>query len=226
MKSIRILSRYLMAAITVIMSILISFPVQAQTINQKQAKATVQYASIPAKVETSSSGDIFITVKNISDDYRTDYDMRVLDSKGSVVEVSEQNGGITYFSYLKKNRLYYYQIRETRTAAYPWEEDFTGEWTKKVPFVIAQYQLSQVGTGRKVRIKMPKISGVKSYKVYMSYKKDRAWKKLKTVKAGKSIVVSKFKGKALARNKKYYYKIVPSKGVNATIGVIRFSKKK
>lgn len=226
MKSIRILSRYLMAAITVIMSILISFPIQAQTINQKQAKATVQYASIPAKVETSSSGDIFITVKNISDDYRADYDMRVLNNKGNVVEVSEQNGGITYFSYLKKNRLYYYQIRETRTSAYPWEEDFTGEWTKKVPFVIARYQLSQVGTRRKVRIKMPKISGVKSYKVYMSYKKDRAWKKLKTVKAGKSIVVSKFKGKALARNKKYYYKIMPSKGVNATIGVIRFSKKK
>ena len=193
MKTIRILSRYLMAAITVIMSILISFPIQAQTINQKQAKATVQYASIPAKVETSSSGDIFITVKNISDDYRADYDMRVLNNKGNVVEVSEKNGGITYFSYLKKNRLYYYQIRETRTSAYPWEEDFTG---------------------------------VKSYKVYMSYKKDRAWKKLKTVKAGKSIVVSKFKGKALARNKKYYYKIVPSKGVNATIGVIRFSKKK
>ena len=168
------------------MSILTSFPVQAQTINQKQAKVTVQYASIPAKVETSSSGDIFITVKNISDDYRADYDMRVLNNKGNVVEVSEQNGGITYFSYLKKNRLYYYQIRETQTSAYPWEEDFTGEWTKKVPFVIAQYQLSQVGTGRKVRIKMPKISGVKSYKVYMSYKKDRAWKKLKTVKAGKS----------------------------------------
>ena len=226
MKTIRILRGYLMAAITVIMSILISFPVQAQTINQKQAKATVQYASIPAKVETSSSGDIFITVKNISDDYRADYDMRVLNNKGNVVEVSEQNGGITYFSYLKKNRLYYYQIRETRTAAYPWEEDFTGEWTKKVPFVIAQYQLSQVGTGRKVRIKMPKISGVKSYKVYMSYKKNKAWKKLKTVKAGKSIVISKFRGKALARNKKYYYKIVPSKGVNATIGVIRFSKKK
>lgn len=226
MKSIRKPNCILAIVIFALMSILISFPVQAQTINQKQAKVTVQYASIPAKVETSSSGDIFITVKNISDDYRTDYDMRVLDSKGNVVEVSEHNGGITYFSYLKKNRLYYYQIRETRTAAYPWEEDFTGEWTKKVPFVIAQYQLSQVGTGRKVRIKMPKISGVKSYKVYMSYKKNKAWKKLKTVKAGKSIVISKFRGKALARNKKYYYKIVPSKGVNATIGVIRFSKKK
>ena len=224
MKSIRKQNCILAIVMFALMSILTSFPVQAQTINQKQAKVTVQYDSIPAKVETSSSGDIFITVKNISDDYRVDYE--VLNNKGNVVEVSEQNGGITYFSYLKKNRLYYYQIRETQTSAYPWEEDFTGEWTKKVPFVIAQYQLSQVGTGRKVRIKMPKISGVKSYKVYMSYKKDRAWKKLKTVKAGKSIVVSKFKGKALARNKKYYYKIVPSKGVNATIGVIRFSKKK
>lgn len=84
---------------------------------------------------------------------------------------------------------------------------------EKVPFVIAQYQLSQVGTGRKVRIKMPKISGVKSYKVYMSYKKDRAWKKLKTVKAGKSIVVSKFKGKALARNKNITIKLCQVKSM-------------
>ena len=184
MKSIRKQNCILAIVMFALMSILTSFPVQAQTINQKQAKVTVQYASIPAKVETSSSGDIFITVKNISDDYRVDYDMRVLNNKGNVVEVSEQNGGITYFSYLKKNRLYYYQIRcmtpssvrplslasRSEKSAYPWEEDFTGEWTKKVPFVIARYQLSQVGTGRKVRIKMPKISGVKSYKVYMSYK--------------------------------------------------------
>ena len=226
MKSIRKQNGILAIVMFALISILISFPVQAQPTNQKQAKATVQYANIPAKVETASYGYINITVKNISDDYRVDYDMRVLDSKGNVVEVSEKNGGITYFSYLKKNRLYYYQIRETRTAVYPWEEDSIGEWTKKVPFVIAQYKLSQVGTGRKVRIKMPKVSGVKSYKVYMSYKKDRAWKKLKTVKAGKSIVISKFRGKALARNKKYYYKIVPSKGVNATIGGINFSKKK
>ena len=226
MKSIRKQNGILAIVMFALISILISFPVQAQPTNQKQAKATVQYANIPAKVETASYGYIYITVKNISDDYRVDYDMRVLDSKGNVVEVSEQNGGITYFSYLKKNRLYYYQIRETRTAVYPWEEDSIGEWTKKVPFVIAQYKLSQVGTGRKVRIKMPKVSGVKSYKVYMSYKKDRAWKKLKTVKAGKSIVISKFRGKALARNKKYYYKIVPSKGVNATVGGINFSKKK
>ena len=89
MESIRKQNCILAIVMFALMSILISFPVQAQTTNQKQAKATVQYASIPAKVETSSSGDIFITVKNISDDYKADYDMRVLDSKGKVVEVSE-----------------------------------------------------------------------------------------------------------------------------------------
>lgn len=93
MKSIRKQNCILAIVMFALMSILTSFPVQAQTINQKQAKVTVQYASIPAKVETSSSGDIFITVKNISDDYRADYDMRVLNNKGNVVEVSEQNGG-------------------------------------------------------------------------------------------------------------------------------------
>ena len=106
MKSIRKQNCILAIVMFALMSILTSFPVQAQTINQKQAKVTVQYASIPAKVETSSSGDIFITVKNISDDYRVDYDMRVLNNKGNVVEVSEQNGGITYFSYLKRKIVY------------------------------------------------------------------------------------------------------------------------
>ena len=90
MKSIRKQNCILAIVMFALMSILTSFPVQAQTINQKQAKVTVQYASIPAKVETSSSGDIFITVKNISDDYRVDYDMRVLNNKGNVVEVSSK----------------------------------------------------------------------------------------------------------------------------------------
>ena len=81
MKSIRKQNCILAIVMFALMSILTSFPVQAQTINQKQAKVTVQYASIPAKVETSSSGDIFITVKNISDDYRADYDMRVLNNR-------------------------------------------------------------------------------------------------------------------------------------------------
>ena len=54
MKSIRKQNCILAIVMFALMSILTSFPVQAQTINQKQAKVTVQYASIPAKVETSS----------------------------------------------------------------------------------------------------------------------------------------------------------------------------
>ena len=46
MKSIRKQNCILAIVMFALMSILTSFPVQAQTINQKQAKVTVQYASI------------------------------------------------------------------------------------------------------------------------------------------------------------------------------------
>ena len=46
----------------------------------------------------------------------------------------------------------------------------------------------------------------------MSLKKNGGYKKVKTVKAGKSITVSKFKGKALKAKKNYYFKFVPNKG--------------
>ena len=50
MKSIRKQNCILAIVMFALMSILTSFPVQAQTINQKQAKVTVQYASIPEKL--------------------------------------------------------------------------------------------------------------------------------------------------------------------------------
>lgn len=47
---------------------------------------------------------------------------------------------------------------------------------------------------------------------YRTGKKNGGYKKVKTVKAGKSITVSKFKGKALKAKKNYYFKFVPNKG--------------
>lgn len=216
------LKQFLIAMIVVVMGISVMLPVQAAT--RKDAKATVQYASIPATIETISSGDVYIKVKKPSDRYEIDYDMRILNRKGKVIRFSEKTLGIEEFESLKKNQLYYYQIREVETTSYPWggESVTKGAWTKKVPFIIAQYPVSQVGTARKVRIKMPKIQGVKNYKVYISDKKNKGWKKLKTVKSGGSVIISKFKGKALKKNKKYYYKIVPNKGVNSTIAWFGF----
>lgn len=223
MKSKRKLKKMLITALVTVMGIGMMLPVQAAT--QKDKKATVQYASIPATVETSSYGDVWVTVKYPSDNVDVDYNMRILNSKGKVIKYKENTMGMWGFYNLKKKQLYYYQIREMETTYNYWlgETVIKGEWTKKIPFVIAEYPVSQVGRSRKVRIRMPKIQGVKSYKIYMSYKKNKEWKKLTAVKSGKSIIISKFKGKALKKNKNYYYKIVPSKGVNSTVGVIRFN---
>jgi len=54
----------------------------------------------------------------------------------------------------------------------------------------------------------------------MSLKKNGGYKKVKTVKAGKSITVSKFKGKALKAKKNYYFKFMPNKGTE-TVKLLR-----
>lgn len=46
----------------------------------------------------------------------------------------------------------------------------------------------------------------------MSTKKNSGWKKIKTLKPGKAITISRFKGKSFKYYKNYYYKIVPNKG--------------
>lgn len=85
-------------------------------------------------------------------------------------------------------------------------------WSNSVYFSTAQYKLKQVGKTKKAKITTPKVAGISKYTVYMSLKKNGGYKKVKTVKAGKSITVSKFKGKALKAKKNYYFKFVPNKG--------------
>ena len=213
------LKQFLIAMIVVVMGVSVMLPVQAAT--RRYVEETV-YADIPSSVSTDFGHPYIIVSK-----YETTvayYDIRILNRKGKIIRFKRTNFGWKVFYGLKKNQLYYYQIRKVYTYDPDTEIDATeGNWTVKVPFVLAEYPVSQVGVERKVRIKMPKIQGVKDYKIYMSYKNNKEWKKLKTVKAGNSIIISKFKGKTL-RKKKYYYKIVPSKGVNETIGCIKFSK--
>lgn len=210
------LKQFLIAMIVVVMGVSVMFPVQAAT--RKYVEGTV-CADIPSRVNTDfGSVDIAVSKLETAVEY---YDMRILNRKGKIIRFKREFGW-TMFKGLKKNQLYYYQIREVYAPVYGNINATEGNWTVKVPFVLAEYPVSQVGTARKVRIKMPKIQGVKEYKIYMSYKYKKEWKKLKTVKAGNSIIISKFKGKALKKNKEYYYKIVPNEGKNATLGCIRF----
>lgn len=46
---------------------------------------------------------------------------------------------------------------------------------------------------------MPKVKGVKKFTLYMSTKSDKGYKKVKKVKPGKTVVISKFKNKAFKK---------------------------
>ena len=60
---------------------------------------------------------------------------------------------------------------------------------------------------KKVRIKTPKVKGVKKFTLYMSTNRTKGYKKIKTVKSGKTITVSSFKKKSFKKYKDYYYYI-------------------
>ena len=101
--------------------------------------------------------------------------------------------------YLKKNQLYYYRVRATSynysTGQYVpvsnWSYGYginTGVCTVKL-------------SGKKVRIKTPKVKGVKKFTLYMSTNRTKGYKKIKTVKSGKTITVSSFKKKSFKKYK-------------------------
>lgn len=58
--------------------------------------------------------------------------------------------------------------------------------------------------------KAKKAKGIKSFTVYISKNRDKGFKKVKTVKPGKNVVISKYKGKVIKNGQIYYIKIVPN----------------
>ncbi len=69
-------------------------------------------------------------------------------------------------------------------------------------------------TGKKsYTVILPKaknVKGIKSFTVYISKNRDKGFKKVKTVKPGKNVTISKYKGKAIKTVQTYYIKVVPN----------------
>lgn len=115
-----------------------------------------------------------------------------------------------YFTNLKKNRLYYFRVRGLTYDSVQRAYTASTDWSAAKAFVTADYKLTLVSRkSRIVRFKFPKVTGVKSYVLYMSTKEASGYKKVKTVKPGGTYKVSKFKNKSFVYKKNYYYKIVP-----------------
>ena len=201
-------------ALAFMMAFALQAPVNAaekNAVNQEKTQAAVQAESFTHGIQSlyynSSTKKASLTIGvNSSGSYR--YQVQLLNyNKKKVVATTECS--IYAFFTLKRNQLYYYRVRATSynysTGKYvpvsKWSYGYginTGVCTVKL-------------SGKKVKIKTPKIKGVKRLTLYMSTNKAKGYKKVKTVKAGQTITVSSFKKKAFKKYKDYYYYITSAK---------------
>lgn len=204
------ITRIFALALAFVMAFALQAPVNAAekaAVNQEKAQVNTQAAKITAQITSLSENSVGISINNPDLDY---VEVQIRDHKGKVVKTSYN---ISYSSFnLSKNKLYSFRFRRVYYSYSDGKYIATSNWSNSPSFTTAKYKVSQVGKSRKVKIKTPKVAGIKNYKIYMSTKKNSGWKKIKTLKPGKAITVSRFKGKSFKYYKNYYYKIVPNKG--------------
>lgn len=218
------ITRIFALALAFMMAFALQAPVNAaektavQPVKQEQAQATVQADTYSHGVDnlyySSSTKKISLTIgvkSSSSNSYR--YEVQVLNYKKKVVA---QDTCYTYaFFTLKRNQLYYYRVR---ALAYDYSKEAyvpVSSWSygHGINTAVCTVKLS----GKKIKIKVPKVKGVKKFTVYMSTNKESGYKKVKTVKSGKTVTVSKFKKKAFKRGKYYYYNIASNKNQSRLI---------
>lgn len=134
-------------------------------------------------------------------------------SSSRKVLATEEGSNMVSVSYpIRKNEVYYYRVRgictdsETGKTAY-------GSWTKYKAFstIVLKPVMVKKGSGRFIRVKCPKLPEVvRNVKVMLSTKKNKGYKKVASVKSGKtSKVIKKFRKKKFAYYKGYYVNAAP-----------------
>lgn len=116
-----------------------------------------------------------------------------------------------YFNNLAKNKIYYVACRTIQRINY--QQEVPGNWTEKRAAIFIKCKAKDIENYRSgyesLKIKVPKIKGVKKYKIQVSKKRDKGYKNVKTAKPGKTYTISKYKGKKFKLGKTTYFRVVP-----------------
>lgn len=144
---------------------------------------------------------VSFTIKNVSD-YS---ELQVFKYTGKLFKKSTRGMHYHNIAKLKKKKAYYARYRQT-----DYEGSATSGWSKKLGFVTYNnYKAKLLRSKRWVYYKMPKIKGVKKFKVEISKKRNKGFKKVKNVKPGKKVYLKGFRGKKFKYYKNYYVRITP-----------------
>ncbi len=162
------------------------------------AMALILSFGFDAKAEeiASTCGTGSITLNFGNSDYK---EVQLL-TRGGALKESTKCYSSAYFYGIKSNTLYYCRYRYI-----DYYGDAITEWSSKKP--CALFNVSVKLSRGKVRFKVPKVKGIKKFKIYMTTTSGSGYRKIKTLKPGKSFRVSKFKGKKFKYYKNYYYRV-------------------
>lgn len=141
----------------------------------------------------------------------TKYEIELYDVKMKLLGTTDCYTSASIDNKTVKNRAYYYRWRRLIYDRTTFNYVPGGAWTAAVPFTtITNIKVKLVNKKSKaVNLYMPKIPGVSYYTVYLSTKATGGFQKVKAVKPGKLVKLSKYRGKTFAYYKNYYFKVVP-----------------
>lgn len=201
--------------------------VNAMDVKMKEEISNIDNMTVPMVTDISNasfvtgSSSSFVKNKNtlrVTGVAPTDADyveVGVYNNKDQLVTSKEEycfsNGSFyAYIDGMKKNTLYYVRVRTIQKVN---NQNTYGNWSEKRAIIFlknkAKERENYTAGYETLTVNTQKIKGVKKYKVQVSKKRDSGYKNVKTIKAGKSITVSHYKGKRMKVGKTWYIRVIP-----------------
>lgn len=146
-------------------------------------------------------------------------ELGVFDTKGNLIARNEAyvskysnyqfNG---YVNGIPKNKVVMVRVRAMQRIGYTNTYNY-GNWSAPRASVFLKMKAKEYENYRSgyesLLVKTKKIKGIKKYKIQVSKKSDKGYKTVKTIKAGKSLRVAKYKGKGLRVGRTWYIRVIP-----------------
>ncbi len=176
----------------------------AESLGKADAPSQVADVAAPGRIQAKSTMTISSLRPNfVSMDFSDNNNTKEIQLLNKSFQVVQTTSCMIYGSFsLKKNQVYYLRFRE-KAYDYNTHTYVYSGWSGTKGICTVNYSLKL--KGGKVRYKAPKVKGVKKFKIYLSKKSGSGYKKIKTLKPGKSFSFKKFKGKKIKKYKNYYY---------------------
>ena len=138
------------------------------------------------------------------------YELEVRNLKGKVVKTISSSSTYSAATKFSKNTPYKYRVRLYATNGvqklYSGWSGYRYFWLNNVT---GKKHYSYRSSYAKIKLKWPKVSGVKGYTVKMATSKDGKYKTVKNLsKKAKSVTLTKYGKKKLNKYKTYYIKVV------------------